>query len=43
MCTVGGVRMGRGLKDRQQEAERGLRYLTLFASYFMYTNIQYIK
>ena len=30
-------------KDRQQEAERGLRYLTLFSSYCMHINITYIK
>ena len=32
-----------GLKDRQQEAERGLEYLTLLSSYFMYMNSQYMK
>ena len=31
------------IKDRQQEAEHSLRYLTLFARYFMYINIQCMK
>ena len=31
------------LKDRQEEAERDLRYLTLFSSYCEHINIQYIK
>ena len=31
------------VKDRQQEAERDLQYLTLFSSYCMHINILYKK
>ena len=39
----GNLKSGSSLKDRQQEAERGLRYLTLFSSYCMHISITYIK
>ena len=31
------------LKDRQQETESGLRYLTLFSRYCLHINILYMK
>ena len=34
---------GSDFKDRQQEAERGLRYLNLFCRYCMHINILYMK
>ena len=34
---------GLGLKDRQQEAECVLRYLTLLCSYCLYIDTEYMK
>ena len=31
------------VKDRQQEAERGLRYLIFFSGYCLHINILYMK
>ena len=31
------------VKDRQQETERGLWYLTLFSSFFIHIKITYMK